>query len=56
MHIDPTKDPYIVGKVIDMNVNINRTIELIETAENERKAMGLPSVSYEVGTEETMVD
>lgn len=53
LHIDPTKDPYIVGKVIDMNVNINRTIELIETAENERKAMGLPSVSYEVGTEET---
>ena len=51
LHIDPTKDPYIVGKVIDMNVNINRTIEL--TAENERKAMGLPSVSYEVGTEET---
>lgn len=53
LHIDPTKDPYIVGKVIDMNVNINRTIELIETAEKERKAMGLPSVSYEVGTEET---
>lgn len=53
LHIDPTKDPYIVGKVIDMNVNINRTIELIETAENERKERGLPSVSYEVGTEET---
>lgn len=53
LHIDPTKDPYIVGKVIDMNVNLNRTIELIETAENERKAMNLPPVSYEVGTEET---
>lgn len=53
LHIDPTKDPYIVGKVIDMDVNLNRTIELIETAENERKAMGLPPVSYEVGTEET---
>ena len=53
LHIDPTKDPYIVGKVIDMDVNLNRTIELIETAENERKAMNLPPVSYEVGTEET---
>lgn len=53
LHIDPTKDPYIVGKVIDMNVNLNRTIELIETAEQQRKEMGLPPVSYEVGTEET---
>lgn len=53
LHIDPTKDPYIVGKVIDMDVNLNRTIELIETAEKERKKMNLPPISYEVGTEET---
>ncbi len=53
LHIDPTKDPYIVGKVINMDVNLNRTIELIETAEKERKALNLPPISYEVGTEET---
>lgn len=53
LHIDPTKDPYVVGKVIDMDVNINRTVELIDYVETERKNRGLPAVSYEVGTEET---
>lgn len=53
LHIDPTKDPYTVGKVIDMDVNINRTIELIEYVETERKNRNLPEISYEVGTEET---
>lgn len=53
LHIDPTKDPYVVGKVIDMDVNIRRTVELIEYVETERKARSLPPVSYEVGTEET---
>lgn len=53
LHIDPTKDPYIVGKVIDMDVNINRTVELIEYVETERKNRNLPPISYEVGTEET---
>jgi len=27
LHIDPTKDPYIVGKVIDPDINVNRTVE-----------------------------
>lgn len=53
LHIDPTKDPYVVGKVIDMDVNIRRTVELIEYIETERKRRNLPPVSYEVGTEET---
>jgi len=53
LHIDPTKDPYTVGKVIDMDLNINRTVELIECVEKERIARGLPAISYEVGTEET---
>ncbi|MDQ0204647.1 class II D-tagatose-bisphosphate aldolase non-catalytic subunit [Pectinatus haikarae] len=53
LHIDPTKDPYTVGKVIDMNVNIDRTVELIEYVEKERIARSLPAISYEVGTEET---
>ena len=53
LHIDPTKDPYVVGKSIEMDVVINRTIELIEYVENERKERNLPAISYEVGTEET---
>ena len=53
LHIDPTKDPYTVGKVIDMDVNIRRTVELIAYVEKERIARGLPEISYEVGTEET---
>jgi len=53
LHIDPTKDPYTVGKVIDMDVNINRTVDLIACVEKERIAKNLPEVSYEVGTEET---
>lgn len=53
LHIDPTKDPYVVGKSIEMDVVINRTIELIEYVEKERKERNLPPISYEVGTEET---
>lgn len=53
LHIDPTKDPYVVGKTIDMDVNIRRTVELIDYVETERKKRGLPAISYEVGTEET---
>ena len=53
LHIDPTKDPYVVGKVIDMGVNIHRTVELIAYVEGERKVRNLPPISYEVGTEET---
>ncbi|WP_369713655.1 class II D-tagatose-bisphosphate aldolase, non-catalytic subunit [Leptotrichia sp. HSP-342] len=53
LHIDPTKDPYVVGKVIDMNVVLRRTVELIKFVEQERIARGLPEISYEVGTEET---
>lgn len=53
LHIDPTKDPYVVGKVIDVEVVLKRTIELIEFVEKERIKRGLPEISYEVGTEET---
>lgn len=53
LHIDPTKDPYVVGKVIDLNVVLKRTVELIEYVEEERKKRNLPEISYEVGTEET---
>jgi D-tagatose-1,6-bisphosphate aldolase subunit GatZ/KbaZ len=53
LHIDPTKDPYVVGKSIDMEVVLQRTINLIEYVEMERKHRGLPEIGYEVGTEET---
>ena len=53
LHIDPTKDPYVVGKSIDMEVVLKRTIDLIEYVEKERKERNLPPISYEVGTEET---
>lgn len=53
LHIDPTKDPYVVGKTIDMDVVLRRTIELIEYVEEERSKRRLPAISYEVGTEET---
>ncbi|AIF52873.1 class II D-tagatose-bisphosphate aldolase non-catalytic subunit [Pelosinus sp. UFO1] len=53
LHIDPTKDPYVMGKSIDMEVVIQRTIQLIEYVEMERKWRNLPEIGYEVGTEET---
>ncbi|SKB01540.1 Tagatose-1,6-bisphosphate aldolase non-catalytic subunit AgaZ/GatZ [Caloramator quimbayensis] len=53
LHIDPTKDPYIVGKTVPMEIVLKRTIELIEYVERERKERNLPPISYEVGTEET---
>ncbi|MGX7149989.1 class II D-tagatose-bisphosphate aldolase non-catalytic subunit [Enterococcus ureasiticus] len=51
--IDPTKDPFEVGKVIPLETVLNRTLELIEFCETERKARNLPEIGYEVGTEET---
>ncbi|CQR25806.1 Tagatose 6 phosphate kinase [Streptococcus varani] len=51
--IDPTKDPFEVGKVIPLDVVLERTVELIDFCERERKARNLPEIGYEVGTEET---
>ncbi len=51
--IDPTKDPFEIGKVIELDVVLDRTVELIEYCEKERKRLGLPEIGYEVGTEET---
>jgi tagatose-1,6-bisphosphate aldolase non-catalytic subunit AgaZ/GatZ len=51
--IDPTKDPFEVGKVIPLDVVLERTVDLIEFCELERKARNLPEIGYEVGTEET---
>lgn len=51
--IDPTKDPFEVGKVIPLDTVLERTVDLIEFCEQERKARSLPEIGYEVGTEET---
>ncbi|MGY3777110.1 class II D-tagatose-bisphosphate aldolase non-catalytic subunit [Isobaculum melis] len=51
--IDPTKDPFEIGKVIPLDTVLERTVDLIEFCENERKARNLPEIGYEVGTEET---
>ena len=51
--IDPTKDPFEIGKVIPLDTVIRRTVDLIEWCEKERIAHNLPAISYEVGTEET---
>ncbi|MGX7091154.1 class II D-tagatose-bisphosphate aldolase non-catalytic subunit [Hutsoniella sourekii] len=51
--IDPTKDPFEVGKVIPLETVITRTVDLIEYCEKKRKELGLPEIGYEVGTEET---
>lgn len=53
LHIDPTKDPFEMGKVIPLDVVLRRTVELIEFCEGERKRLNLPEIGYEVGTEET---
>ncbi|WP_207940386.1 hypothetical protein DOK78_002129 [Enterococcus sp. DIV2402] len=51
--IDPTKDPFEVGKVIPLDTVLERTVDLIEFCEKERKARNFPEIGYEVGTEET---
>jgi tagatose-1,6-bisphosphate aldolase non-catalytic subunit AgaZ/GatZ len=53
LHIDPTKDPYVKGKIVPMEDVLRRTIELIDYIERERMSRNLPPIGYEVGTEET---
>lgn len=53
LHIDPTVDRTLPrGQPPPIEVVVERTIELIVYAESERERLGLPPVSYEVGTEE----
>ena len=51
--IDPTKDPFIRGKVVPLDTVLKRTVELIEFCEKVRERKNLPEIGYEVGTEET---
>ncbi len=52
LHIDPTKDPHIVGTV-PLSLVLDRTVAIIEYLEEQRAALGLGEMAYEVGTEET---
>lgn len=53
IHVDPTVDIFLSeGEIIDINVVAERTVELIEHAENFRRKNAFPAISYEVGTEE----
>ena len=53
LHIDPTVDRTLArGEPLDVSVVVERTVELVEHAEAERRRLGLSTVAYEVGTEE----
>lgn len=51
--VDPTKDPFVAGKTVPMDFVLEKTVELIEFCEQERKKQHVEHLSYEVGTEET---
>jgi D-tagatose-1,6-bisphosphate aldolase subunit GatZ/KbaZ len=53
LHIDPTVDRSLpVGQGLRIETVVERTVELVVHAEAHRSRLGLPPVSYEVGTEE----
>ena len=53
LHIDPTVDRTLPpGQAPSVPVVVERTVDLIAHAEQERLRLGLPKVAYEVGTEE----
>lgn len=53
LHLDPTVDRTLAkDEPLDIRVVVERTVELMEHAEAERKRLGIPPVAYEVGTEE----
>jgi tagatose-1,6-bisphosphate aldolase non-catalytic subunit AgaZ/GatZ len=53
LHLDPTVDRTLAkDEPLDIRVVAERTVELMEHAEAERKRLNIPPVAYEVGTEE----
>jgi tagatose-1,6-bisphosphate aldolase non-catalytic subunit AgaZ/GatZ len=50
LHVDPTRDP---TGTVPLEVVIQRSLALTQAIEGARKDLGLPPVSYEIGTEET---
>ena len=53
IHVDPTVDATLPkGEIIDIDVVVERTVELIAHTEKYRRENGYPRIAYEVGTEE----
>ncbi len=53
LHIDPTVDRMLpAGEAVPVEMVVARTVELVAHAETVRTRLGLPEISYEVGTEE----
>lgn len=53
IHVDPTVDIFLEdNEMISIEVVAQRTLDLIDHAENYRRRRHLPRISYEVGTEE----
>ncbi len=53
LHIDPTVDRAVrAGGALPVETVVERTVDLVAHAENERRRLGLTGVAYEVGTEE----
>lgn len=53
LHLDPTVDRELPsGQALAIETVLERTLDLIVHCEEERRRLGLPPVSYEVGTEE----
>lgn len=53
LHIDTTVDRTLPpDQPVPIELVVERTIELITYSERERRRLGLPPISYEVGTEE----
>ncbi|MBN1445077.1 MAG: class II D-tagatose-bisphosphate aldolase, non-catalytic subunit [Candidatus Omnitrophica bacterium] len=52
LHVDPTKNPFLKDSSDGIKVIIKDTVELIKAAEEKRKLLKMPEVSYEVGTED----
>jgi D-tagatose-1,6-bisphosphate aldolase subunit GatZ/KbaZ len=53
LHIDPTVDRSLpINQPLPLELVVDRTMELIAHAEKTRRAIGLPKIAFEVGTEE----
>ena len=53
LHIDPTVDRSLPrGQTLALEVVVERTVELIAHAEKARQGLEMPTIAYEVGTEE----
>ncbi|MFH0795963.1 MAG: class II D-tagatose-bisphosphate aldolase, non-catalytic subunit, partial [Candidatus Omnitrophota bacterium] len=52
LHIDPTKSPFLKEAADSLKVIVDDTVRLIASVEERRRRLGLPEITYEVGTED----